>query len=197
MTNMRHLPPAAVQHLVILPSRGAPQRPQPREHRPHGSCVAWRRTDRGSVAAEVALAAPVLVALLVFVAVVIHRGVDARLLLSDAAHQAARAASIERTPAAAVMAAQSTASTALSSAGVTCASLTVDTATDSLRPGGTVRVTLSCSVDFGDALILGVPGQKRMSATAVEPVDTWRSEPLGFVISDAWHGPNRSGSTGE
>ena len=95
--------------------------------------------------------------------------------LEGAAHQAARAASIERTPAAADAAAQSTASAALSAAGVTCESLTVDTATGGLRPGGTVSVTISCSADFGDALLLGVPGRKRLSATAAEPVDTWRS----------------------
>ena len=118
---------------------------------------------------------PLLIMLLVFVAVVIHRGVDARLRIDDAAHEAARAASIERTPATATAAAQSTASAALSSAGVSCASLAVDTATGGMRPGGTVTVTVSCTVDFGDALILGVPGQKRLSATAIEPVDTWRS----------------------
>lgn len=150
-------------------------RPLGRERRSRGRWVAWWRADRGSVAAEVTLIAPFLVMLLVFVAVVIHRGVDARLRLEDAAHQAARAASIERTPATAVTAAQSTASAALSSAGVTCASLTVDTATGGLRPGGTVTVTISCTADFGDALILGAPGQKRLSATAAEPVDTWRS----------------------
>jgi Flp pilus assembly protein TadG len=127
------------------------------------------------VAAEVTIVAPFLVMLLVFVAVVIHRGVDARLRLDGAAHQAARAASIERTPTTAIAAAQSTAASALSSAGVSCASLTVDTATGGMQPGGTVSVTVSCSVDFGDALILGVPGRKRLSATAVEPVDTWRS----------------------
>jgi Flp pilus assembly protein TadG len=137
--------------------------------------VAWWWADRGSVAAEVTIVAPFLVMLLVFVAVVIHRGVDARLRLEDAAHQAARAASIERTPVTATTAARFTAASALSSAGVTCESLTVDTVTGGMRPGGTVSVTVSCSVDFGDALILGVPGQKRLSATAVEPVDTWRS----------------------
>ena len=30
-------------------------------------------------------------------------------------------------------------------------------------------------VDFGDALILGVTGQRVLSTTASEPVDTWRS----------------------
>jgi Flp pilus assembly protein TadG len=146
-----------------------------REHRRPGWWAAWWRADRGSVAAEVTLAAPFLIMLLVFVAVVIHRGVDARLRLNDAAHQAARAASIERTAATATSTAQSTATAALSSAGVTCGSLSVDIATGGLRPGGSVSVTVSCSVDFGDAPLVGVPGQKRLSATAVEPVDTWRS----------------------
>ncbi|MFI7676425.1 TadE/TadG family type IV pilus assembly protein [Actinophytocola sp. NPDC049390] len=127
------------------------------------------------MAAEVTLVTPFLIMLLVFVAVVIHRGVDARLRVNDAAHQAARAASIERTSPRAVAAAQSTAASALASAGVTCQSLAVDTATGGMTPGGTVTVTISCTVDFGDALILGVPGQKRLSATASEPIDTWRS----------------------
>jgi Flp pilus assembly protein TadG len=138
-------------------------------------CVAWWRADHGSVAAEVAIVAPFLVMLLVFVAVVIHRGVDARIRIDDTAHQAARAASIERTPAAAVAAAESTATAALSAAGVVCRSLSIRTATDELRPGGDVRVSVACDVDFGDALLLGVPGSKHLSASAIEPVDAWRS----------------------
>jgi Flp pilus assembly protein TadG len=137
----------------------------------------WWRADDGSVAAEVAIVAPFLVMLLVFVAVVIHRGVDARIRIDDTAHQAARAASIERTPATATAAAQATASAALSAAGLVCRSLSVRTTTDGLRPGGAVRVTVSCDVDFGDALLRGVPGGKHLSASAIEPVDTWRSIP--------------------
>ncbi|WP_238412893.1 TadE/TadG family type IV pilus assembly protein [Saccharothrix deserti] len=156
---------------AIRPPRRHPGRVRPGRR----GWSAWWRADDGSVAAEVTIATPFLIMLLVFVGVVIHRGVDARIRIDDAAHQAARAASIERTPAAAVSAAQSTAAAALSSAGVVCRSLTVTTATGGLRPGGTVSVTVSCDVDFGDALILGVPGGKRLSASAIEPVDVWRS----------------------
>lgn len=127
------------------------------------------------MAVEVTLVTPLLVMLLVFVAVVIHRGVAARLRLDDAAHQAARAASLQRSAPAAVAASRSTAEAALGSAGVVCRSLRVDTATGGLVPGGVVTVTVACSVDFGDALILGVPTQKQLSATATEPVDTYRS----------------------
>ncbi|MCE7009937.1 pilus assembly protein [Kibdelosporangium philippinense] len=134
----------------------------------------WWHNDRGSVAAEITLLTPALISLLVFVAVVIHRGVDARLRLNDAAHQAARAASIERTSGRASAAAQSTAATALAAAGVSCRSLDVNAAIGGMAPGSAVTVTVSCTVDFGDALMLGVPGTKRLSATGSAPVDTWR-----------------------
>jgi Flp pilus assembly protein TadG len=127
------------------------------------------------VAAEITLITPLLIMLLVFVAVVIHRGVDARLRLDDAAHQAARAASLQRSGPAAVTAAQSTARSALSNAGVVCSSVQVTTDTAGLVPGATVTVTVTCGIDFGDALILGVAGQRVVSSTASEPVDTWRS----------------------
>ncbi|MDU0294962.1 TadE/TadG family type IV pilus assembly protein [Saccharothrix longispora] len=127
------------------------------------------------MAAEITLAAPLLIMLLVFAGVVIHRGVDARIRIDDAAHQAARAASIERTPTTATTAAHTTATSALAQAGVTCASLSVTTSTTGLRPSGSVTVTVSCDVDFGDALILGIPGGRTLSATSAEPVDLWRS----------------------
>ncbi|GAA2975753.1 TadE/TadG family type IV pilus assembly protein [Actinokineospora diospyrosa] len=136
--------------------------------------VSWWRADDGSVAAEITIAAPLLIMLLVLVGVVIHRGVDARMRIDDAAHQAARAASLERTPAAAVTAARTTAGTALASAGVVCRSLVVSTVTGGMRPGGTVAVTVSCEVDLGGALLLGVP-PRQLAATAVEPVDLWRA----------------------
>jgi Flp pilus assembly protein TadG len=129
------------------------------------------------VAAEITLITPLLIMLLVFVAVVIHRGVDARLRLDDAAHQAARAASLQRSVPAAVTAAQSTARSALSNAGVVCRSVQVTIDTAGLVPGSTVTVTVTvtCGIDFGDALILGVARQRVVSSTASEPVDAWRS----------------------
>ncbi|WP_394617371.1 TadE/TadG family type IV pilus assembly protein [Lentzea sp. JNUCC 0626] len=134
--------------------------------------------DRGSVVAETTLLAPLLCMLLVLVGVFVHRGVDARLHVNDAAHQAARAASLERTAFRASAAAQSVASTALSSAGVACRALDVDVATGDLKPGGTVIVTVSCSVDLSDARVLGTPERKRLSSSATQPVDTWRSSPI-------------------
>jgi Flp pilus assembly protein TadG len=133
-----------------------------------------RQCERGSATAELALIAPVLVLLMLFIAVVIHRGVDARLRLASAAHQSARAASIERTPSTAGAAARAAAEAALSTAGVVCRDLSVDTATDGFAPGGRVTVTLTCRTDFGDALKLGVPA-KKLTASASEPIDAYRS----------------------
>ncbi|MGW5721922.1 TadE/TadG family type IV pilus assembly protein [Amycolatopsis sp. NPDC003865] len=140
--------------------------------------VGWWRAERGSVTAEAVLVAPVLVMLLVFVAVVVHRGVDARLRLDDAAHQAARAASLQRTPPAATAAAQATATSALADAGLVCRDATVST-TASATPGSTVVVSVRCTVDFGQALVLGVPGSRTLSAEASEVVDIYRSQPAG------------------
>lgn len=135
----------------------------------------WWRDDRGSATSEVVLLTPLLIMLLVFIAVLVHRSVDARLRINDAAHQAARAASLERTAARASEQARATATTTLASAGVTCRSVTVNIVSGSLRPGGAVTVTVTCDVDFGDALMFGVGSSKRLSATAIEPVDVHRS----------------------
>jgi Flp pilus assembly protein TadG len=117
---------------------------------------------------------PLLVMLMLLIAVVIHRGVNARLRLDDVAHQAARAASLERTPVAAADRAKAIASTALATAGVSCASTTVTADTAAFRPGGAVDVSVSCVADLGDALLLGVVGSRTLTASASEPVDTWR-----------------------
>ncbi|MFJ7218929.1 TadE/TadG family type IV pilus assembly protein [Amycolatopsis sp. NPDC098790] len=136
----------------------------------------WWRAERGSVTAETVLLAPILVMLLVFVAVVVHRGVDARLRLDDAAHQAARAASLQRTPTAAGAAARSTVTSALAHAGLVCRDAAVSTTTSS-SPGSTVVVIVRCTVDFGQALVLGVPGSRVLSTEATEVIDTYRSQP--------------------
>jgi Flp pilus assembly protein TadG len=118
--------------------------------------------------------APLLVMLMLLVAVVIHRGVNARLRLDDVAHQAARAASLERSPFAAAHRARSIATSALSTADIACRTVTVTANTTAFTPGGSVVIHVACVADFGDALLLGVPGSSTLSATATEPIDTWR-----------------------
>ena len=168
-------PPAATAPAVLAPAVLAGVKPAGVRSGRWGRWRAWWRCSGGSVAVEATLIAPLLIMLMVFVAVVVHRGVDARLRLDDAAHQAARAASIERTGTAAEQAARSMATETMSTGGLRCVPLTVATTTAGLRAGGVVSVTVSCTVDLSDAVLLGVPGRVRLAATASEPVDTFRS----------------------
>ncbi|SEP53402.1 TadE/TadG family type IV pilus assembly protein [Amycolatopsis saalfeldensis] len=135
-------------------------------------CV-LRRDERGSAAAELTLLTPLLILLLLFV-VLCGRLADTKLRINDVAHQAARAATLARTPSQATANAQTTASAALASAGITCQSLTVSTDTQGLKPGSTVTVTVSCSVGLGDLTMLGVPGSRTFESSFSSPVDVWR-----------------------
>jgi Flp pilus assembly protein TadG len=127
------------------------------------------------VAAEVAIAVPVLVAVLVFAGVLVARGVDARLRLDDVAHQAARAASLTRSPTQAQAAAQQTAMASLASAGVDCADPAVSIDTSDFQPGGVVTVIVSCRLDLSDAAaLLAIGSSRTLTASASSPIDTYR-----------------------
>lgn len=132
-----------------------------------------RRDEHGSAAAELTLLTPLLILLLLFV-VFCGRLADTKLRINDVAHQAARAATIARTPSQAAANAQATASAALASAGITCQSLNVSTDTQGLKPGSTVTVTVSCSVSLGDLTNLGIPGSRNFESSFSSPVDVWR-----------------------
>jgi Flp pilus assembly protein TadG len=134
----------------------------------------WWAGEGGSVTAEAVLVTPLLVMLLVLLAVVVHRGVDARLRLDDAAHQAARAATLQRSTTAATTAARDTAEAALAQAGLVCRGVTT-TMSGTLAPATAVTVRVRCTVDVGQALLLGVPGGKTLESSASEVVDTYRS----------------------
>jgi Flp pilus assembly protein TadG len=131
------------------------------------------RDERGSAAAELTLLTPLLILLLLFV-VFCGRLADTKLRINDVAHQAARAATLARTPSQATANAQAIASAALASAGITCQSLSVSTDTQGLKPGSTVTVTVSCSVGLGDLTSLGVPGSRTFQSSFSSPVDVWR-----------------------
>jgi Flp pilus assembly protein TadG len=131
--------------------------------------------ERGSVAAELTLVTPFLVLLLVFVAVLVHRGVDARLRLDDVAHQGARAASLTRSPAAATDAAQQTVTAALAQAGVDCLNPSVEVDTSDFQPGGLVTVTVVCHVDLTNGAELDAGTTRTLTATASSPIDAWRA----------------------
>lgn len=138
---------------------------------------AYAHADRGSVTVELVLLAPVLVLMLWFL-VYCGRLSETRLSIEDAAHQAARAASQERSAGAAAADARTTAAAALRDAGITCRALSVDT-DGSIRPGASLRAQLTCSVGLQDLAGLHVPGAVTLTARFSSPVDTYRGTAAG------------------
>jgi Flp pilus assembly protein TadG len=125
------------------------------------------------VTAELVIRTPLLVLLLLFV-VALGRLAGARIDVEGAAAQAARAASIARSPAAAAGAAQEAAASALAGQGVSCGEFSVSVGTADFVPGGSVTVTVSCSARLADLVGLRLPSAETLSATAVQPVDLYR-----------------------
>jgi hypothetical protein len=135
-------------------------------------------SDRGSSTLELAVLAPVL---LVVIALLVAAG---RVQLAggsveSAARDAARQASIARTPQAAQTAALAAARTTLSHDGLDCQPLTVtvDTAGFATPIGhpAAVHARVSCTVALGDIALPGLPGSHLMHATASSPIDPYRS----------------------
>lgn len=132
-----------------------------------------RGPSRGSATVELVVGVPVLVLMFWFL-IYCGRQSDTRLRIEDAAHQAARAATSDRTAAAAAADARATAAAALSDAGVSCRSFDVTTS-GPLTPGSTVTVTVTCTVGLKDLALLQVPGASTLTARFSAPVDLHRS----------------------
>lgn len=129
--------------------------------------------DRGSVAVEVAVLAPALVALMLLV-VFAGRVSYADGEVRRAAAEAARAASLRQSPEAAVAAAQDTATSNLADSGFVCDELTTTVDTSQLVAGGQVSVSVRCVADMSDVTLLGVPGTRTFESRSVEVVDRYR-----------------------
>ncbi|MFE0178030.1 TadE/TadG family type IV pilus assembly protein [Streptomyces sp. NPDC059002] len=125
---------------------------------------------------EMVLVTPLLV-LVLLVVVAFGRLADARLVVADAAHQAARAASLARTEKAARAQAEQAVDAALREAGASCARPQVRLATGGLAPGATVTARVSCTADLGSLTRTGLPGHMALTDTAFSVVDTYRSSP--------------------
>jgi Flp pilus assembly protein TadG len=149
--------------------------------------VSWRRTlrrEEGSAAAEIAILTPLLVILVLFM-VFLGRLTEARAVIADAAHQAARAASIATDPAAAQAQAQQAATTALAGRGLACQHFTVTVSLSGFRPGGTVRATITCTAAMSDLSLLRVPGSQTFTASFASVIDTYR----GVTVTGAGTSP--------
>ncbi|MBT0774270.1 ATP/GTP-binding protein [Kineosporia sp. J2-2] len=124
-----------------------------------------------------------MVVLFSLVPVFLVMGIGAgRLVLADgrvsaAAAAAARAASLETSPAAARQAATRFATSTLKDTGTTCSAghpgVSVDTG--DFHAAGRVTVTVTCRVDLGIARAAGFGPHRDLSATAGAPLDARRS----------------------
>ena len=155
---------------MARPARTHASRPQSRE--------------RGSAAAELVLVTPLLILFLLF-AVAAGRLVQGKLDVDSAAQQAARAASLARTPQAASAQAQQVAQAALAGQSVSCDPAVITPDLGDFVPGGEVTVTVTCTVRLSDLSLLHIPGSETITSTFTSPVDTYRGESLGLRNPDA------------
>jgi Flp pilus assembly protein TadG len=131
--------------------------------------VRGRRGDRGAVTAlELALVAPVFLAVLVFVVLCGRMGRAAQAVRSVAA-SAARAASVERSHAAAVAAA--TAVIRPADGDLTCAAPDVSFAGGVVE---TVTVRVRCHASLAGLTLLPIGGTRTFESTATEVIDAYR-----------------------
>ena len=130
-------------------------------------------SERGSASTELVLLTPLLVILLLFV-VGVGRLAGARADVDAAARDAARAASLARSSAAAVDAGQRAASAGLTDGGVICRRLSVTIDQSSFSAGGSVTATVSCVVDLSEVTAAGFPGATTITSSFTAPLDTFR-----------------------
>jgi Flp pilus assembly protein TadG len=131
------------------------------------------RGDRGAASVEMAgLVYPAAI-LSVLLLVAVWRIVASDLDVQSAASSAARAASLQRSPEAAVDAARHAAEADLAGNRHTCATLTVATDTTAFARGGSVTVTISCTVATGDLGIFRIVNGPVNSASARASIDTY------------------------
>lgn len=137
----------------------------------------WAGRQRGAAAVEVSLLVPLLCVLLAVVAGGWRIG-WARAQIVEAAAAGARAATITNSASQARLQAEAAIAADLQTVGVRCAELVtlLDTAAFANPPGhgGQVIAQVSCQLRLSDLVAPGLPGAVQISASASEPLDTFR-----------------------
>lgn len=135
-----------------------------------------RRDDQGIATVELALLAPVIIGLLLLV-IAFGKVAQARTWVDQAAHAAARSASLERTAGPAATSGGTAARQHLTHKGLQCSSEQVDIDTSGfsapLGDPAVVHTQVTCTVPLRD--IVGLPlGSKTFTGTATSPIDPYR-----------------------
>lgn len=131
------------------------------------------RREGGGASLELVLMVPALLALLLLV-VAGGRLVQARGDTDAMARDAARAASVARSPGEAVVRAEAMVRSRVGEGGVQCREPNVVTDTSAFRPGGSVGVAVTCHVDLAAVSLLGISASHAIEARAAEVVDERR-----------------------
>lgn len=100
----------------------------------------------------------------------------AKLDVTAAANDAARAASLQRDSGTAAAAARTAATTALRDSGRSCADMSVSVDVSDFRPNGNVTARVTCTAQISDLVHIGLPSSKTFTATANSPIDRYREE---------------------
>lgn len=135
------------------------------------TAAAARDPEEGSIAVELVILTPLLLALLMFV-VGLGRIAHASGEVDGAAADAARSASLLRTPTAASEAGADAARAYLG--GGSCRSLDVAIDTTQLRPGGAVTARVRCTVSLARLGLAGFPGARTFTASVSVPIENYR-----------------------
>jgi Flp pilus assembly protein TadG len=130
-------------------------------------------SEQGSVAVEAVVLASV-VMIFVLLAVACGRYEATRAQVTGAARAAAEAASVAPSANQASSAANSAATPDLMGSGAPCTSTSVFTDTRRFKPGGSVSVTVTCTVGLSDLGVPGLPGEATVEVTQVAPIDPYR-----------------------
>lgn len=130
-------------------------------------------SDRGTLALELAIMTPVLVAFMMLM-VGVGRIVNAQSQVDSAARDAVRDASIARSAGEAQSRAVAAAQASLNNHTWCQGGPSTLTDTSAWAPGGRVSVTVTCDADLGGLSLIGLPGAKQMTGRATAPLDTFR-----------------------
>ncbi len=142
-----------------------------RSGREHGRRL---RDEDGSLIVEMVVIMPVLF-VLVLILVVFGRVSEAHQQVVEAARAGAEAAAVLPNSESAQSGGPEAAAIGVFGQTHTCVHAQITTDLANFRPGGSVRVTVVCQVDLSDLSIPGVPGSTTVQATAVAPIDPYRS----------------------
>ncbi|GEL98895.1 TadE/TadG family type IV pilus assembly protein [Cellulomonas terrae] len=134
-----------------------------------GRRPAEHERDRGSMAVEIVVLVPVLLAML-FLIVAFGRYVSAEGDAQAMARDAVRAATLERDRDSAVVAARTVAASAVPPS-LTCRPAALRGV---FEQGATLTVDVDCTVSWSELGFIGLPGTARVEASSSAPLDEYR-----------------------